>query len=236
MRRSDDHRAAPHEALVRQIWQEHSRAMLAYAVQVTGNRADAEDVVQETLIHAWRQAHHLSARQDSTRTWLLTVVQDIVAAHLRARPAGTRRADPEPTDVTALNDHAEQVVDAMLVAEGVRRLIPKHRVVIELIYLRGYSLADAADALGLSTETVKTRAYYALRALQGMYPDLPHSDSRRRPLVEDAESTVDRHVAGRCLRARPLPGRPAIRRVTGGRPGRSVTPPIPRRTPVDGGA
>ncbi|PMR59699.1 RNA polymerase [Verrucosispora sp. ts21] len=236
MRRSDDQRAAPHEALVRQIWQEHGRAMLAYAVQVTGNRADAEDVVQETLIHAWRHAHHLSARRDSTRTWLLTVVQDIVAARPRAGSAGTRRAGTEPSDVTALHDHAEQVVDAMVVAEGVRRLIPKHRVVIELIYLRGYSLADAADALGLSTDTVKTRAYYALRALQGMYPDLPRSASRSRPLVEDTETTVDRHVAGRCLPARPGPGRSTIRRVSGGRSARPVTPPIPSRTPVDGGA
>ncbi|MGC5381526.1 sigma-70 family RNA polymerase sigma factor [Micromonospora sp. DT68] len=184
MRRHTDHREAAGEALVRNIWQQHGRAILAYAGQLTRDHAEAEDIVQEALVHAWRHPDSLNGSRDTVRAWLLDVVRAIVTARACPRPAGALRAGAVPAAV--IDDHAEQVVNAMVVAEGVRRLIPKHRVVIDLIYLRGYSVADAAAALAVSTATITTRAYYALRALQGMYPDLAGPANYPRPFVEDA--------------------------------------------------
>src|SRR2546430_1955690 len=65
------------EALVRSLFQEHGRAMLAYATQLTRDRAAAEDVVQEALVRAWRHPDSLDSSKGSVRGWLLTVVRNI---------------------------------------------------------------------------------------------------------------------------------------------------------------
>jgi len=184
MRRHTDHREAAGEALVRNVWQRHGRAILAYAGQLTRDHAEAEDIAQEALVHVWRHPDNLDGTRGSARSWLLDVVRNLAADRVSSRPAGALRAGAVPAAV--IDDHAEQVVNAMVVAEGVRRLMPKHRVVIDLLYLRGYSVADAAAALAVSTATITTRAYYALRALQGMYPDLARPAIYPRPLAEDA--------------------------------------------------
>src|ERR1700759_3919636 len=75
----------PDEALVRSRFQEHGRAMLAYATQLTRDRAAAEDVVQEALVRAWRHPDSLANGKGSVRGWLLTVIRNIVVDQVRAR-------------------------------------------------------------------------------------------------------------------------------------------------------
>jgi len=59
--------------------------MLAYATQLTRDRAAAEDVVQEALVRAWRHSDSLTNGKGSVRGWLLTVVRNIVTDQIRAR-------------------------------------------------------------------------------------------------------------------------------------------------------
>ncbi|MFI7604317.1 sigma factor [Micromonospora sp. NPDC049366] len=166
MRRFTGHREVPGEALVRQLWLEHGRAMLAYAAQLTRDRADAEDIVQEALVRAGRQTDDLPEDRVTARVWLLTLVRH----------------------VASVDEHAEQAVDPVAVAERLRRLAPGHRVVVDLLYLRGYSVLDAAAALGLPPDSIRSQAYHALRALRGTQPELPlHPPSTR-----DRRSTVRR--------------------------------------------
>jgi hypothetical protein len=51
-------------------YRDHGRALLAYAPRLTGDRTAAEDVVQETLIRAWRHPEALANRKGSARRWL----------------------------------------------------------------------------------------------------------------------------------------------------------------------
>jgi RNA polymerase sigma-70 factor, ECF subfamily len=63
-------------------------------------------------------------------------------------------------------DAAEQVVNRHQVAAALRRLSQEHRDVLRECYFRGSSVAQAAEALGIAPGTVKSRTYYALRALR----------------------------------------------------------------------
>src|SRR5882724_7640748 len=73
------------EDLIRSLYLEHGRSLLAYATRLTGDQAAAEDVVQETLLRAWKHAAALINGTGSVRGWLLTVARNIVTDRVRAR-------------------------------------------------------------------------------------------------------------------------------------------------------
>jgi RNA polymerase sigma-70 factor (ECF subfamily) len=66
------------EALVRRLFDEHGNAMLAYATRLTGDRGAAEDVFQRALVCAWRNPDGLAKGKCCARTWLLTMVDELV--------------------------------------------------------------------------------------------------------------------------------------------------------------
>lgn len=140
--------------------------MLAYATRLLGDRAAAEDVVQEALIRAWRNPDVLTNGKGSTRGWLLTVVRNLVIDKVRARSARPQEVDEDPEFHPAVGDHADLVANSVTVRKALEGLSEDHRVVLEQLYLRGRSLGEAAAALGVPTGTVKSRSYYALRALR----------------------------------------------------------------------
>src|SRR5216117_3558280 len=84
-RKSRRARQVPGEDLIRRLYEEHGRSLLAYAVRLTNDRAAAEDVVQETLLRAWKHADDLEHGIGSVRGWLLTVARNIITDRARAR-------------------------------------------------------------------------------------------------------------------------------------------------------
>lgn len=158
--------ASADDALIRTLYNEHGRALLAYASRLTGDRAMAEDVVQETLLRAWKHPEVLVNGKGSVRGWLLTVARNLVTDRVRARAARPAEVPEIPEKPPVQSDHADEVVNSMTVLAAMDQLSPEHRTVLLEIYFRGLSVAEAAEALGLPPGTVKSRSYYALRALR----------------------------------------------------------------------
>jgi RNA polymerase sigma-70 factor (ECF subfamily) len=161
--------SAGDEALIQAVYREHGRAMLAYATRLLGDRAAAEDVVQEALIRAWRHPEVLTNGKGSIRGWLLTVVRNLVTDRQRARAARPAEV-AETAGVSAadavVRDHADRVVASVTVLEALEGLSDDHRGVLDQLYFQGRSLREAATVLGIPAGTVKSRTYYALKALR----------------------------------------------------------------------
>lgn len=154
------------EDLIRHLYEEHGRSLLAYATRLTGDRAAAEDVVQETLVRAWKHADDLENGKGSVRGWLLTVARNIITDKVRARASRPQEVE-EPAESPAIQrDHAQTVVDSMTVLGAMDSLSPEHREVLVEIYYGGKTVAETAEALGVAPGTVKSRCYYGLRALR----------------------------------------------------------------------
>ena len=159
-------RGSGDEVLIRSVYEEHGGALLAYATRLTGDRATAEDVVQETLIRAWRHSDALVNGKGSVRGWLLTVVRNIITDRYRAKAARPAEVSESPATPPVEEDHADSVVDTMTVLGALDRLTPEHRDVLTELYYRERSVAEAADTLGIPAGTVKSRSHYALKALR----------------------------------------------------------------------
>ncbi|MFG2819974.1 sigma-70 family RNA polymerase sigma factor [Kitasatospora sp. NPDC048365] len=170
--RAGARRDAADEALIRTLYEQHGGALLAYAIRLTGDRAAAEDAVQETLIRAWRNPEALTEAKGSVRGWLLTVERNLITDRFRARaarPAEVAEVSEEIATVPVERDHADGVVEALVMTQALEQLSPEHREVLRSIYFQRLSVAEAAAQLGIPPGTVKSRVHYALRALKTSY-------------------------------------------------------------------
>jgi len=159
--------AVTDEDLVRVLYDEHGGPLLGYALRLTrGDRQHAEDVVQETLLRAWRHPEALDGTRGSVRPWLYTVARNLVIDGERARRARPHEVGDEVLSLLPSDDDLEQVIDAWEVADALWQLRTEHREVLRETYYGGRSVAEASRVLGIPEGTVKSRTYYALRALR----------------------------------------------------------------------
>ena len=159
--------AGDEAALMQQLHDEHAAALWAFCLHLTGNdRAHAEDVAQETLLRAWRNASVLEESRGSVRSWLFTVARNIVIDEWRSKRARTEFPTAEVPEPPAADDRTDELLLSWVVAEALTRLSDEHRAVLLECYYRGRSVADAALRLGVPEGTVKSRTHYALRALR----------------------------------------------------------------------
>jgi RNA polymerase sigma-70 factor (ECF subfamily) len=154
--------------LLRVLQEEHGQALFAHAVRLSGgDRQRAEDLVQETLLRAWRYPDALDPERGAVRSWLFTTARNLAIDAWRRRSArvGEVVTDviPEPPPSA---DEADRAIEAWTVSEALSRLSLSHREVLVECFYQGCSVAEAAARLGVPSGTVKSRTHYALRSLR----------------------------------------------------------------------
>jgi RNA polymerase sigma-70 factor (ECF subfamily) len=155
------------EQLVRRLYDNHAAALRGYVTALLeGDRQSAEDVVQETVVRAWRHADRLDEDGESFRPWLLKVARRLVIDRYRQRISRPAEIGGDTPDRISEIDESERRLSALVVSKALGALSPAHREVIVEVYYRGNTIDDAARLLGVPPGTVKSRTYYALRALR----------------------------------------------------------------------
>jgi RNA polymerase sigma-70 factor, ECF subfamily len=163
--------AGDHHALG-ELYDRHARLLYSLALRIVGERADAEDVLQDTFAQAWRQASRFEAGRGTVVGWLITVTRSRAIDRLRQR-----RSQPAGADVDlASREVADPAlgIDLQLVtaeeADRVRRALAalpaEQRLPLELAYYEGLSQSEIAARLGAPLGTIKTRMRQTLRRLR----------------------------------------------------------------------
>ena len=156
------------------LYEVHSASLWRYVLRLTGDPHQAHDVVQETLLRAWRNPEIAEDSKRSPRAWLFTVARNIViddrrSARFRnevAMPEGARIR--EPVDLQDTN----ATIDRLMVRHALALLSTEHRAVVWRSYYLGWTVARIAEDLQIAEGTVKSRLHYALRALRGTLQEM----------------------------------------------------------------
>nr|WP_308130261.1 sigma-70 family RNA polymerase sigma factor [Kitasatospora aureofaciens] len=158
---------AADEELMRALYHEHAGPLFGFVLHlVAGDRQRAEEVVQETLVRAWRNIHRLDPAAGSLRPWLVTVARRIVIDDHRSARSRPHEVDAAPLELMPAEDELDRTLRLMTIADALGDLSPAHREIIVETYLKGRTAREAAAELGIPAGTVRSRVFYALRSLR----------------------------------------------------------------------
>jgi RNA polymerase sigma-70 factor, ECF subfamily len=161
--------AVTSEDQIRELHRENGDALLRYLRRLTppGSPSSPEDLLQETMMRAWRSLDQIPAGPEPRRRWLFTVARHLTIDAYRKRQTrpvevGLLEADLAPS----VNVAAETVIASLTLRRAVSELGDGHRSVLLELYVKGRSVAEAATRLNLPVGTVKSRAHYGVRHLR----------------------------------------------------------------------
>ncbi|GAA2602906.1 sigma-70 family RNA polymerase sigma factor [Dactylosporangium fulvum] len=161
------------EELMTALYTEHYGVLLAFVSRYERDRHRAEDLVQETLLRAWKHIERIDVGRDTTRSYLLTIARNVVSNAWRAEQRRPRLvSDPDAVAAVAAADNVDQLVEGWLIRAALDRLSVEHREVVQAVYYDGQTVADTARRLSVPEGTVKSRTYYAVRALRAAFEEM----------------------------------------------------------------
>jgi RNA polymerase sigma-70 factor, ECF subfamily len=166
-------RAGDSEAF-RGLLERHGRAVFRLAFRMSGNEHDAEEVVQETFLRAYRRLGDFEERAQFG-SWLHRIAANCAYDLLRGRSRRSARFSPldaegEPPDAVAADPGADRLLAGGEVRQRVKvamaRMSELERSAFTLRHLEGLTTAEIADALGLPAEAAKQSVFRAVRKVR----------------------------------------------------------------------
>lgn len=159
-----------------QIMQRHEREIMRYLLRVSGNRADAADLFQETWLRAYRAYPRLEPKSD-VRPWLYAIAVNLLRNRARDGARRSRVIVPEDKESPAANRsgnvhhafHENDGYAAVHLREMIADLPTKQREAVQLRYLAGLDYAEIASAIGCSEESARANVSQAMKKLKAMW-------------------------------------------------------------------
>jgi RNA polymerase sigma-70 factor, ECF subfamily len=161
--------SVPQLADLEALYDSHHRQAIGLAYRILGDVGDAEEVVQEVFLSAWRSGHTYDPARGSTHTWILSMVRnrsiDVLRAR-RRRPVQPLVEGLDPPDTEDVPTQAVSNVDADAARVALNSLPPEQKQVIEMAYFGGLSHTEIATQLAAPIGTVKGRIRLGLDRLR----------------------------------------------------------------------
>jgi len=167
-RAGEERASAAFERLV----EPHRAALRAYVLRLTeGDISVADSIVKETLYRAAQDPARFPQRPTAVRPWLVLTARNVLRDGERYAPAGH---DDRPDSSRSPNERPPEppapmsttTMPATTIVAAMEDLTSTHRELLVELFYGGVSLEDAAADRGVPVETVKSRLYFAMRALR----------------------------------------------------------------------
>lgn len=168
------------EAAFGALYDRYAGLMLGVAIKIVRHRGEAEDVLHDVFMEAWRRMGDYDPSRASVRTWLLVRLRSRCLDRVRSVAwSRTEGLDDQRETSGRVSPAPETRQAAEHLRGAVGELPAEQQQVLILAYFRGLSSTEIGRELGIPTGTVKSRAAAALRALRARY--LPADGGAPRP-------------------------------------------------------
>jgi RNA polymerase sigma-70 factor, ECF subfamily len=152
------------------LYSRYAPAMYGILIKIVSNETVAEDLLQDVFVKVWKNRANYNQAKGTLFTWLLNITRNTGIDYLRSKQHKQQRNTVTVLDdnIAAAESNRETVTDARKLVNSIDE---KHRQVLELIFLKGYSQSETAMLLNIPVGTVKTRARNAINILRKLNND-----------------------------------------------------------------
>lgn len=151
------------------LYNMYSAALFGVIVRIVNDEATAEDVLQETFIKIWNSFSGYSAEKGRLFTWMINIARNLAIDKVRSKDFKNQSKNQElENNVTFIDEQKNTVYNPELLGlkDLVKTLRPEQKLILDLIYFKGYTHVEAADELGIPLGTIKTRLRMAIQQLR----------------------------------------------------------------------
>jgi len=154
-------------AAFQRLYTRQSVRIFRFLMRLVQNKATAEELLNEVFLEIWQHAARYEGRS-SPSTWMMAIAHNKAVSSLRRRRevTGIDESMPETADLDDDPEETAQKQDkGRIMRSCIAALSPDHREILDLVYYQELSVGEAAEALGIPENTVKTRMFYARKKL-----------------------------------------------------------------------
>ena len=151
------------------LYDMYSASLYGVISRIITDTAVAEDVLQETFVKIWHSFSGYSTEKGRLFTWMVNIARNLAIDKLRSKDYKNQNKNQElEINVTFIDEQRNTVYKPELlgIKELVGKLKPEQKIILELVYFKGYTHVEAADELGIPLGTIKTRLRMAIQELR----------------------------------------------------------------------
>ncbi len=159
-----------HEKLAAEaLYDMYSASLYGVISRIVTDTATAEDVLQETFIKIWNSFAGYSAEKGRLFTWMINIARNLSIDKIRSKDFRNQSKNQELENNVSFIDQQKSTAykpELLGLKDLVDTLRPEQKLILDLVYFKGYTHVEAADELGVPLGTIKTRLRMAILQLR----------------------------------------------------------------------
>ena len=154
---------------VEALYDMYSSSLYGVIVRIVIDTTLAEDILQDTFVKIWNSFASYSPEKGRLFTWMVNIARNLAIDKIRSKDFKNQNKNQElENNVTFIDEQRNTVYKPELlgIKDLVQTLKPEQKLILELVYFKGYTHVEAADELGIPLGTIKTRLRMAILQLR----------------------------------------------------------------------